>query len=73
VKKFKTRTIPVLLGVFGGFDYGRVWSDVDLSNDLNTAYGGGLWLQGDDFFSIQLAMFGSDDGGRFTFGLNFGF
>lgn len=73
LKNFKTNLIPFKFGVFGGFDYGRVWSDFDVSKKWNTSMGGGLWFDGADFFTINLGLFNSEDGNRFAFGMGFGF
>ncbi len=72
-------------GFFGGFDYGRVWVDDELVDDSfvpfdefnsdkwNTSIGGGLFANAADIITFQLSFFTSDDGGRFAFGLGFGF
>ena len=73
LRKLKTGILPLSLGLYGGFDYGRVWVDNDDSNRWNTSYGGGLWLNGADMLGLQLAMFQSDDSSRFVFGLGFSF
>ncbi|MFS4468631.1 metallophosphoesterase [Maribacter sp. 2210JD10-5] len=73
LRKMRTRILPTALGMFGGFDYGRVWSPEIASNRWHTSYGGGFFLNGSDILSINLALFNSDDGLRFTFGLGFGF
>ncbi len=73
LKKIRTNVVPIKIGVFGGFDYGRVWSDFDISNDWNTSYGGGFWFDGADLFTARFGLFNSDDSSRFSFGLGFGF
>ncbi|GAB1309640.1 metallophosphoesterase [Urechidicola sp. KH5] len=70
---FKTAVLPMRVGLFGGFDYGRVWLDGENSNDWKTSYGGGLWLIGADMININTSIFGSKDGAYFSFGLGFGF
>ncbi|WP_298370138.1 metallophosphoesterase [uncultured Lutibacter sp.] len=72
-KKVKTELVPLQLGLFGGFDYGRVWLDGEGSNDWKTSYGGGFWLVGANMINLNLAMFNSNEGPRFQFGLGFGF
>jgi hypothetical protein len=72
---------PITLGVFTGFDIGRVWIDDDLvANALtdnkepwNTSYGGGVFIVAYDIISANASVFHSDDGLRFVFGLGFGF
>ena len=63
-----------------GFDYGRVWVDDNLvmdpsfnKNQLNTSFGGGLFLNIIDTISANVGLFNSDDSLRFSFGFGFGF
>ncbi|MEO0573365.1 MAG: phosphoesterase, partial [Bacteroidota bacterium] len=73
LKRVKTSVIPLSLGVFGGFDYGRVWLSNDNSNVWNTSFGGGFFVNGLDFITAKTSLFSSDDGIRFVFGLGIGF
>ncbi|WP_046756292.1 metallophosphoesterase [Kordia jejudonensis] len=73
LRKIKTRLLPVNVGLFGGFDYGRVWAENDPSKKWNTSLGGGIWLSGADMLTARFSLFSSDDGGRFAFGVGFGF
>lgn len=73
LKKKRTRLLPMAMGLFGGFDYGRVWFPGLESNRWHTSYGGGFFLNASDILSINTALFASEDGARFTFGLGFGF
>ena len=73
LRKMRTRILPTSLGLFAGYDYGRVWFPDNASNRWHTSYGGGFFLNGSDVLSINLAIFNSVDGARFTFGLGFGF
>lgn len=70
---FNAGILPAKFGVFSGFDYGRVWLDNDNSNKWHTAYGGGIYANAAGLFMFQTSYFASDDGGRFVFGLGFGF
>ncbi len=65
---FKTGLLPLQLGVFGGYDIGRVWLDDEDSNRWYDSVGGGIWLNAMDTIGGQLGIFSSDDGLRFTFG-----
>ena len=69
----KTRLIPIKLGVFGGFDYGRVWIEDDHSDKWHNAYGGGFFINAIDILSANLGVFNSSDGARVAFGMGFGF
>ena len=72
-KRMKTGLLPVNMGVYGGYDYGRVWiPDID-SDTWHTSYGGGFFLNAADLMSLNFALFDSVDGLRFTFGMGFGF
>ena len=73
LKKKRTSILPIAVGVFGGFDYGRVWYPAISSKQWHTSYGGGFFLNASDVISINTALFASEDGPRFTFGLGFGF
>ncbi len=79
-KRFKTSILPVEVGLYGGFDYGRIWvddelvSDLDFNKDkLNTSIGGGLFLNMVDMLTANLSLFSSEDGLRIAFSLGFGF
>ena len=69
----KTGLLPLSTGIFGGFDYGRVWLPDLPSETWHTSYGGGFFLNGADIISANLAVFNSTDGIRFAFGIGFGF
>ncbi|MGI9533273.1 hypothetical protein, partial [Lutimonas sp.] len=72
--------VPVEVGIYGGFDIGRVWVDNEVvlspgqnEDDWNTSVGGGIFLNGADFMTANLGAFSSDDGLRIFFGFGFGF
>ena len=73
LKKIKTGLLPMTLGIYGGYDYGRVWIPNEVSDQWHNSYGGGFFLNAADIMSLTFAYFESDDGSRFTFGLGFGF
>jgi len=72
-RKTQTGLLPVTPGIFGGFDYGRVWFPRDTSNKWHHSYGGGFFVNGADILSFNAGVFNSADGLRFAFGLGFGF
>jgi len=72
-RKMRTSIVPTALGMFVGFDYGRVWLPNVDSNTWHTSYGLGFFANATDIISFNTALFNSDDGLRFTFGLGFGF
>lgn len=65
--------LPFTLGVLGGYDYGRVWTDDDASGKWHDSYGGGVWLSPFDMAMLTFSYFKSDDGNRFTFKGGFAF
>ncbi|WP_136465991.1 metallophosphoesterase [Flagellimonas onchidii] len=69
----QTGLLPVTPGIYGGFDYGRVWFPGDDSNKWHNSYGGGFFLNGADVLSANFGLFNSVDGMRFAFGVGFGF
>ena len=80
LKRVSTSIVPIEYGLFGGFDYGRVWVDNDFVSDpdfnedaLNTSVGGGLFVNMVDLLSFNAGVFTSDDSMRFSFGFGFQF
>ena len=82
LSKFKTSLLPLNIGIYGGFDYGRVWVDDNLvignaslnnSKTWNTSIGGGVFANAADILTLNLSAFNSDDGLRFAFKVGFGF
>ena len=73
LKRFKTGLLPVTMGIYAGYDYGRVWLPNEDSDTWHTSYGGGFFFNATDIVSMTLAYFESVDGARFAFGLGFGF
>ncbi|WP_299442032.1 metallophosphoesterase [uncultured Aquimarina sp.] len=71
--KFKTGLLPLQLGIYGGYDVGRVWFDGEDANIWHDSIGGGFWINAVDAIAGQFNLFSSDDGLRFTFGLGVSF
>jgi calcineurin-like phosphoesterase family protein len=56
---------PFSLGVYGGYDYGRVWLEGAVDSDVwHKGYGGGIWLAPFDAAVISAGLFYSDEGNR---------
>ncbi|KJD31589.1 phosphoesterase [Tamlana nanhaiensis] len=79
-KKFRTGILPISIGVFGGFDIGKVWVDDNFitntmhnSDTWNTSIGGGAFANLSNLTALNVSAFNSDDGLRFAFALGFGF
>tara|TARA_R110002073_G_scaffold108336_3_gene243365 strand:+ start:36607 stop:40272 length:3666 start_codon:yes stop_codon:yes gene_type:complete len=73
LKKMKTGFIPLTIGLYGGFDYGKVWAPSLPTGDWNTSAGGGLIFDAADMLSASIGAFSSDDGMRIAFAIGFGF
>lgn len=79
-RKLKTGLIPLQIGLYGGFDYGRVWVANDLVSDpdynsetWNTSIGGGIFVNAADMITGNLSLFNSSDGLLVAFTFGFGF
>lgn len=75
VGKIKNSIVPMSYGIFGGYDYGRVWLKNEHSNQWHQAVGGGLWLNGVNTVTARLSYFKAtvNEEARIAFGLGFGF
>lgn len=69
----ENQTLPFSFGIFGGFDYGRVWLDGEDSNKWHTGYGGGIWMAPVDFVVIAAGLFHSNEMDRISFQFGFPF
>ncbi len=73
----RNRILPFTLGLFGGFDYGRVWLKGEESESWHNSYGGGLWVAPVDALVLSLGAFlpkeSDEESPRVVFRLGFGF
>ena len=69
--QFRTALTPIQIGIFGGYDLGRVWVPNDTSDIWHNSYGGGFWVNTADLISGTFNLFTGDEGLRFTFGVKF--
>lgn len=69
----KTPVLPLRLGVYGSFDYGRIWIKDDDSNKWHNSYGGGFFINGVELLTANFGVFNSIDGVRVAFSLGFQF
>ncbi len=76
----KTGLLPIHIGIYAGADYGKVWVNDTLvsnttfnDNELNTSFGGGLFVNVANMMTGNVSAFNSDDGLRFAFKIGFGF
>lgn len=70
---FKTNVLPLQIGLFSGFDIGRVWLKGDFSNKWHNDYGGGFWITAAESLSGTFNFFNSEEGLRFSFGFGLNF
>ncbi len=79
LSKIKTSLVPLNIGIYGGFDYGKVWGDNSITinptniKNWNTSYGGGIFFNAANMLGANVALFNSDDGTRIAIGLGFKF
>ena len=80
LRSVKTGLAPLNIGVYGGFDYGKVWGENNITINpsfttkyWNTSYGGGVFFNVANMFAGNIATFNSDDGLRVSFNLGFDF
>lgn len=69
----KTNLIPIKIGLYSGFDYGRVWLKNENSNKWHNSYGGGFFVNGAEILNANIGIFNSTDGMRVSFSLGFQF
>ncbi len=70
----KTKALPLSMGIFGGFDYGRVWLDEENSDKWHTSIGGGVFFAPFDILAVNFSYFrGDGEVNRFSFGGGFFF
>ncbi len=71
--EFKTSFLPFQVGIFAGYDVGRVWLDGEDSNQWHDNYGGGFWITGADAVSAKFNLFTGGEKPRvsFSIGVNF--
>lgn len=67
--RLTTSVIPITFGMYGGFDYGRVWSNLDTAETLHTSYGGGIWLSGLNSLGFKAGYFVSEEDAIIQVGL----
>ncbi len=67
----KSGFTPMNIGIFGSYDFGRVWLEDDPSNIWHNSVGGGVWIKAAELISGQLGVYGSDENIRVAFKIGF--
>lgn len=73
LKRYITAVAPITVGMYGGFDYGKVWNNNEDSTKWHTSQGIGLWASGFDFLSLNIGYFNSVESNIFQVGFGFQF
>ncbi len=73
LNRLQTKLIPLDIGVYGGFDYGRVWVNDDVSKDWKTSVGGGVFFDTSGLLVGNISAFSSEEGLRVAVRLGVGF
>ncbi|MBE7690486.1 phosphoesterase [Tenacibaculum piscium] len=73
IKKLKTSILPLHLGIYAGFDYGKVWLNKLTSQDIKTSIGGGIFFNMTNMMTANIATFHSQDGLQWSFAMGFNF
>ncbi|PZD79247.1 metallophosphoesterase [Mesonia sp. K7] len=71
--QFRTRIVPIKIGLFAGADLGRVWLGDEDSKRWHNDFGGGLYIVGAQSINGKFNMFRGEDGWRFSFDFGFRF
>jgi len=61
LKRYVTAVSPVTIGMYGGFDYGRVWMPDESSNVWHTSQGGGFWISSLKALTFNIGYFNSKE------------
>ena len=61
LKRYVTAVSPVTIGMYGGFDYGRVWLPGEDSNVWHTSQGGGFWISSLKALTFNIGYFNSKE------------
>ncbi|APQ17269.1 ShlB/FhaC/HecB family hemolysin secretion/activation protein [Maribacter hydrothermalis] len=61
LKRYVTAVSPVTIGMYAGFDYGRVWMPNENSNIWHTSQGGGFWISSLKALTFTIGYFNSKE------------
>lgn len=69
----KTNFLPLQIGIFGGYDVGRVWAETENSDVWHDSFGGGFWVNGTEAIQGKFSLFAGGDQTRFSFSIGLKF
>jgi hemolysin activation/secretion protein len=61
LKRYVTAVSPVTIGMYGSFDYGRVWVPGQSSDIWHTSQGGGFWISSLKALTFNIGYFNSKE------------
>ena len=74
IQLFKSFIANSAIGIFTGFDVGRVWTNIGNSDKWHNSYGGGIWFKPFNISLMKLSYFKSvEEDGRIYLGIGFDF
>ena len=80
ISNLRTAILPIHIGIYSGFDYGRVWGKPNTLTELlrdsaipKTSYGCGIFLNAADILTTSVGVFNGNEGARITYNLGFSF
>lgn len=73
IADLRTSYVPLRIGATLGYDYGRVWTDNDTSEQWHHSYGGSIFLNGFKAVTANIGYYLSDESDRVIFTLGFRF
>jgi hypothetical protein len=80
ISNLRTAILPINIGVYSGFDYGKVWGSPTTlvllprqNRSPKTSYGAGFYLNAANMLSASVGIFNGNEGARITYNLGFSF
>jgi predicted phosphodiesterase len=80
ISNLRTAILPIHIGIYSGFDYGKVWgkpnnlTEMQEENNIyKTSYGGGIFLNATNMLTTSIGIFNGNEGARITYNLGFSF
>lgn len=71
--QFKTPVLPIQIGIFAGYEAGKIWQDGEDSDPWHESYGGGFWINSAQALGGRFNFFTGEEGFRFSFNFRLNF